>query len=152
MCVYSSEKQVLQIGDSMNPIKHLKAPQLSQIHYLCYFIWSYSEGCSFYRASAVTRSKRSRMQCPWNREHPLLVFMCFSASEYHFFFVRLSCQDWFCMYQLLVTPDWIIAVDYDFLRIFFNCKSLDKPACVDSCVTAAIFGKFFILLGGLFWR
>lgn len=64
MCVYSSKKQVLQIGDSMNPIKHLKAPQLSQIHYLCYFIWSYSEGCSFYRASAVTRSKRSRMQCP----------------------------------------------------------------------------------------
>lgn len=87
---------------------------------------------------------------PLKQGAPHALFMCFSASEYHFFFMRLSCQDWFCMYQLLGNVDWIIAVDYDFLRIFFNCKGLGKPACVDSCVTAAIFGKFSILLGGLF--
>lgn len=82
----------------------------------------------------------------------MLLFMCFSVSEYRFFFMRLSCQDWFCMYQLLVTLDWILAVDYDFFRIFFNCKSLAKPACADSCVTPAIFWKVFNIAGWAFFN
>jgi len=127
----------------MNPIKHLKEHH-SYPRYIIYAIlfarWSYLEGCSFYKASAVTRFK---MQWPWNKEHPLPLLMCFSASEYHFFFMRLSFQNWFCMCHLLVTLDWILAVGYDFFRVFFNCKSLAKPSCVDSCVTAAIFWKVF---------
>lgn len=56
------------------------------------------------------------------------------------------------MYQLLVILDWILAVDYDFFRIFFYCKSLAKPAGVDSCVTAAIFWNVFNIAGWAFFN
>lgn len=71
---------------------------------------------------------QEKVQCPWNKEHPLLLFMCLSACEYHFFFMRLSCQDWFCVYQLWVTLDWIIAVDYDFFKNLFQLQKLSQAS------------------------
>lgn len=77
MFTYSSKKQVLQIGDSMNPIKHLKLHH-SYPRYIIYVIlfaqWSYSEGCSLYRASALTRFK-SRCNALETRSTPCS-FLC----------------------------------------------------------------------------
>lgn len=107
-------------------------------------------GRVFFSQGFSCHQVQEKMLCPWNKEHLLLLFMSFSASECCFFFMILSCQNWFCLYQLLVTPDWILAVDYDFFRIFFNCKSFAKPACIDSCVTAAIFWEVFSVAGWAF--